>query len=107
MAIKFDPIDLEPKKVNTAFIKSQFKKLGRDYVSIFVLMTILQPRKFAFFDVEVSAGSLDHTLSDLISWKHLLNNYLVACKFKSTSIRMIIHNVERGRKIYFLFFSCL
>ena len=78
MGIKFD--SMKPIKSTSTFLKAQFKKIGRDYMIIMMLVSVLKPRKFAFFDVEVSADSMDHTIFDVLSWRHLLNNYLLTCK---------------------------
>lgn len=79
MGIKFDPILMEAKKINNRFLKTQLIKLCRDYIAIISLMSLLKPQQYALFDVEISADSMDHTLSQILGWRHLLNNFLVAC----------------------------
>ena len=78
MGFKFD--EKGPKKVTTSFLMSQSLKLARDYIIIVALITILKPRRYALFNVDVSADSIQHNISDLMSWRHLVNNYLVACE---------------------------
>ncbi len=81
MAIKFDTSNMEPSRTSSTFLKMQMMKLCRDYLSIVALMTMLQPRKFEFFETEISVDSMDHSLLDLISLKHIVNNFFVACKY--------------------------
>lgn len=78
MGIDFDTSKMQPIHTSMAFLKTQFMKLGRDYVSIIALMTALKPQKYEFFEVDIKAGSMDHSLLGLLSWRHIVNNYLVA-----------------------------
>ena len=77
MSIKYDPINMEAVHTNTLFLKSQFVKLGRDYLAIIALM---KAQNFQLFDMKVSLNSMKPKFSDLITWRHLLNNYFAACK---------------------------
>jgi len=101
MGIDFGTTDMEPIHTTLSFLKTQMMKLGRDYVSIVALMTVLRPRKFEYFELEITADSMDHSLLDLISWRHIVNNYLVALLLsislsQSTLGISIIYNICYG-----------
>mmetsp|Transcript_10210 Transcript_10210/g.11313 ORF Transcript_10210/g.11313 Transcript_10210/m.11313 type:complete len:420 (-) Transcript_10210:12-1271(-) len=78
MGIKFDPKTNDLIPVTVKFIRMQLLTFGRDYVFVVSLMSILKPKDYEFFDVKTHADSLDHSFYELLSWRHLLNNYLVA-----------------------------
>mmetsp|Transcript_9582 Transcript_9582/g.18814 ORF Transcript_9582/g.18814 Transcript_9582/m.18814 type:complete len:329 (-) Transcript_9582:153-1139(-) len=87
--IRFDPVAGEPRRVSRQFLLKQLATLARDFAVASMVISILQPYNYEFFDTnanantntnrrEVHVHSMDHGLSDLFSWQHLLNNYLVA-----------------------------
>lgn len=81
MGIKFDNLKMEAIRINSQFMKTQLMKLGRDYVSIIILMTILKHNEYQVFEEEVCneiRGPI--LLSHFLSWRHLVNNFLTACK---------------------------
>ena len=79
--IEFDPITAQPKRVSRQFFWKRFKTLGRDFVVASLLISILKQYDYEVFDTKYKAHSTDHSLQDLFSWQHLLNNFLVACEY--------------------------
>eukprot|EP00536_Pseudo-nitzschia_multiseries_P016613 jgi/Psemu1/221861/e_gw1.1164.26.1 len=76
--VDFDPISGEPKRASPYFLGKRLATLARDFAISGVLLSILKPYNYEFFDVSRELYSMDHNLGDLFSWQHLLNNYLVA-----------------------------
>lgn len=67
-----------PKGVSRTYFKRRLSQLGRDYLIVMAVICVLKPYNFEFFDTSTNVDSLEHTLQEMISWKHLLNNFLVA-----------------------------
>lgn len=68
-----------PKKVSLPFISKRLKSIGRDYILIAFLISILHHYDYEFFDTRHPVyATTEHSFSDLFSWQHLLNNFLVA-----------------------------
>ena len=80
--ISFDPATAEPKRVSRKFLMKRLKTLGRDYLIVSSLFSVMKEYDFAFFDTERPAHAFDHPLQDLISWQHLLNNFINAGEFR-------------------------
>eukprot|EP00584_Thalassiosira_punctigera_P010869 CAMPEP_0172545780 /NCGR_PEP_ID=MMETSP1067-20121228/15645_1 /TAXON_ID=265564 ORGANISM="Thalassiosira punctigera, Strain Tpunct2005C2" /NCGR_SAMPLE_ID=MMETSP1067 /ASSEMBLY_ACC=CAM_ASM_000444 /LENGTH=426 /DNA_ID=CAMNT_0013332595 /DNA_START=168 /DNA_END=1448 /DNA_ORIENTATION=- len=76
--ISFDPVTLEPKRASFEFITKRFKTIGRDFVIGSFIISILHQYDYEFFDTRLPPHSSEHTLADLVSWRHLLNNFFVA-----------------------------
>jgi hypothetical protein len=79
--ILFDPATSEPKRASRKFLTKRLKTLGRDYLIVSSLFSVMKEYDFAFFDTERPAHAFDHPLQDLISWQHLLNNFINAGEF--------------------------
>jgi len=80
--IAFDPVSEEPKRVSSKYLMRELKTLGREFVIVSVLISILEPYRYALFETRHEVHSMDHSLQDLFSWQHLMNNYLVACEYR-------------------------
>lgn len=77
-----DPTTKKPVKANG---KDILRKLKDAIIAIFVcciFYSVFIPSNFAPFEVRVPAHSLDHTLSDLFSAGHLMNNFFAALMFQ-------------------------
>ncbi len=79
--IVFDAADGKPKRVSLKFLTKRMKTLGRDFFLMTLLISILKHYDYEFFNTKHSAFSTEHSLRDLISWQHLMNNFLVASEY--------------------------
>ena len=83
MGLSFGEKNLEnPRKLSTKYFSQQLMKLSRGYMLIVPLLSFLNANKYIVFQTGFEVDSSDHTLWDLLSWKHLVNNYANACKYK-------------------------
>lgn len=76
--IVFDLETAQPKSTSLKFLSKRLKSLGRDYIIVSFITSILHEFGYEYFDTKLPADSLDHSLADLFSWQHLLNNFFVA-----------------------------
>mmetsp|Transcript_6870 Transcript_6870/g.12241 ORF Transcript_6870/g.12241 Transcript_6870/m.12241 type:complete len:425 (-) Transcript_6870:130-1404(-) len=76
--IDFDTVTKTPKRISSNFISKRLKAIGREYVLMLFLISILHHYDYEFFDTKHHAYGTEHSFHDLFSWQHLLNNYLVA-----------------------------
>ena len=79
--ITFDSVTGNPKRVSRKFFLNRVKTLGRDFVIVSFIISILKQYDYAFFDTTHKAHSMEHSLQELFSWQHLLNNFLVAREY--------------------------
>lgn len=70
-----------PVRAKFQYVKKQFAKLARDYFLVTIIISFLSNRDYAVFKTEFESHSLEHGLKDILSWKHMLNNFLLACKY--------------------------
>ena len=63
---------------NFKFLSKRLTTLGRDFIIVAALVSILNEYDYEFFDTSLPADSLDHSMAELFSWQHLLNNFFVA-----------------------------
>jgi hypothetical protein len=78
--LSFDPDKEELIKSSRSYLSKQLKIILRDFIIICVIMSILAPRDWELFQVHHDISSFNCSLQDLLSWRHLINNYLVAGK---------------------------
>ena len=76
--VKFDEDKQEPKRVSLKYFQQQLQIVGTYFIYTGLLMSLLWHYDWELFELQSSVDSFDHSLSELISWKHLLNNYFVA-----------------------------
>ena len=76
--MEFDDNQQTPKFVTQKFLVQRLTTLLRDFFIVSLLISVLIPHRYQFFDTEAAVDSMDHTLSELLSWQHLCNNLLVA-----------------------------
>ena len=76
--ISFDAENGKPKRVSFEFLSKRLTTLGRDFIIVAALVSILNEYDYEFFDTSLPADSLDHSMAELFSWQHLLNNFFVA-----------------------------
>mmetsp|Transcript_22298 Transcript_22298/g.51072 ORF Transcript_22298/g.51072 Transcript_22298/m.51072 type:complete len:422 (-) Transcript_22298:190-1455(-) len=76
--IVFDPVAGKPKRISRKFLSKQLKALGRDFALMTIIISILKRYNYEFFYTKHHAYSSEHSLQDILSWQHLLNNFLVA-----------------------------
>ena len=114
--MEFDPSTGTPKRVTQLFFRKRLATLGRDFVIVSLLISFLKPYEFEFFDSSSSTiaiaaaaaapvNSVDHTLLEMLSWKHLLNNFLVAflisASLSQSSLGVsLVYNIIYGVQTY-------
>mmetsp|Transcript_3160 Transcript_3160/g.5335 ORF Transcript_3160/g.5335 Transcript_3160/m.5335 type:complete len:411 (+) Transcript_3160:89-1321(+) len=76
--VKFDDDKQEPKRVSIEYFRQQFQIVGTYFIYTGLLMSLLWHYDWQLFELQSSVDSFDHSLSELMSWKNLLNNYFVA-----------------------------
>ena len=76
--VKFDERKEEPKCVSLQYYMEQLKIIGGYFVYTGVVMSILWHYDWELFTLPSEVDSFDHTLYELLSWKHLVNNYFMA-----------------------------
>mmetsp|Transcript_4619 Transcript_4619/g.9732 ORF Transcript_4619/g.9732 Transcript_4619/m.9732 type:complete len:464 (+) Transcript_4619:49-1440(+) len=70
-----------PKRASWEFFRKRLATLGRDFAIVSVVVSVLKPCGYEFFetgDIAAAVYSMDHTLQEMVSWRHLLNNFFVA-----------------------------
>lgn len=77
-SIVFDPITEQPKRANLEFFSKRLKTIGREFIIVSGITSILHEYGYEYFSTKLSADSLEHSLADLFTWQHLLNNFSVA-----------------------------
>jgi hypothetical protein len=108
--MEFDPTMGTPKRVSNQFFRKRLVTLGRDFVIVSLVISVLKPYEFEFFDIRTShiaatVGSMEHTLQEIFSWKHLLNNFLVAflisASLSQSSLGVsLVYNIFYGVQTY-------
>ena len=78
--ISYDTKTLEPKRASLKYLWKQFVKLVSGFVSVSLLISVLKQCDYEYFETGYPANSMDQSLRDLFSWRHMLNNFLLACK---------------------------
>ena len=76
--VAFDEDKQEPKRVSHKYFRQQLQVVGTYFIYTGLLMSLLWHYDWELFDLQSGVDSFDHSLSELISWRHLLNNYFVA-----------------------------
>ena len=76
--ISFDQITLDPKGVSLGFLSRRLKTIGRDFIIVSFVISILKEHDYEYFDTALPPDSLDHSIADLFSWQHTANNFFVA-----------------------------
>lgn len=76
--VKFDEDKQEPTRVSLQYFQEQLQISGTYFIYTGLLMSLLWHYDWELFEVQSDVNSFDHSISELISWKHLMNNYLVA-----------------------------
>jgi len=76
--VKFDEHKQEPKRVSLQYFQQQLQIAGTYFIYTGLLMSLLWHYDWELFEVESDVNSFDHSLRELISWKHLMNNYFMA-----------------------------
>jgi hypothetical protein len=69
------------------------------------VICILKPYEYEFFDTHTAVDSMNHTLSEMISWRHLLNNlfvaFLVSASLSQSSLGVsLVYNLLYGFQTY-------
>ena len=78
--ISYDTKTLEPKRASLKYLWKQLVKIMSGFVSVSLLISVLKQCDYEYFDTGYPANSMDQSLRDLFSWRHMLNNFLLACK---------------------------
>ena len=78
--ISYDTETLEPKRASLKYLWKQFVKIMSGFVSVSLLISVLKQCDYEYFETGYPANSMDQSLRDLFSWRHMLNNFLLACK---------------------------
>jgi hypothetical protein len=103
--MEFDTSKQAPKRVTLAFFRKRLATLGRDFGIVSVVICILKPYEYEFFDTHTAVDSMNHTLSEMISWRHLLNNlfvaFLVSASLSQSSLGVsLVYNLLYGFQTY-------
>lgn len=107
LGIDFDTDRMEetPKRVSREFFRKRLLVIGRDVLVISLLVSVLKNCEYEVFETSREVYSMDHTLQEIFSWQHLLNNFLVALLL-STSLSQgslcagILYNIVYGYQTY-------
>ncbi len=96
--MEFDSSKNQPKHVTKDFLFQRLGTLGRDFVIVSLLISVLAEYDYEFFDTNTDVDSMDHTLSEMFSWMHLFNNFFVAmlisCSLSQSSLGVsLIYNL--------------
>mmetsp|Transcript_14668 Transcript_14668/g.40772 ORF Transcript_14668/g.40772 Transcript_14668/m.40772 type:complete len:420 (+) Transcript_14668:915-2174(+) len=83
-SIDFDRVSGDPKQVSLRFFGKRLATLARDFAINCALFSILKPFNYEPFETNREVHSMDRDLTDLFSWQHLFNNYLIALLISST-----------------------
>jgi len=67
-----------PVRAKSQYIRKQLAKLVRDYFLLSIIISFLSKRDYIVFETEFESHSLEHGLKDLLSWRHMANNFLIA-----------------------------
>ena len=86
--LDFDPESGEPKHTSWKFLQQKLIKIAKDFIYCSLLLSLLSPYDYALFETELDAHSMDHSLWQLFSWQHLVNNYLMACKYLGHKLKL-------------------
>ena len=76
--VKFDESKQEPKRVSLQYFQTQLQIIGIYFVYTGAVMSILWHYDWELFTLPSAVDSFDHTLFEMLSWKHLVNNYFMA-----------------------------
>lgn len=76
--LKFDEKTEEPVRATMKYILEKLKMIGLYFIYTGSLMSILWHYDWEFFKTGSKVDSFDHSFRELVSWRHLINNYLVA-----------------------------
>jgi len=76
--VKFDQNKEEPKRVSLNYFQKQLRIVGTYFIYTGLLMSLLWHYDWELFEIQSDVDSFDHTFHELISWKHLVNNYFMA-----------------------------
>lgn len=87
--ISFDPVTESPIRATPQYIKKQCEKLARDTLLAAFFVSLLSQYDYAFFETNVEAHTLEHSLFDMLSWRHMANNYLTACKYSICIVALL------------------
>ena len=104
--IKFDGNQKNsPERVTHQFFAKRLRTLGRDFVIVSVLISILAPTNYEFFDTHSNVDAMNHSLSEMVSWKHLFNNglvaFLISASLSQSSLGVsLIYNILYGYQTY-------
>ena len=77
-SISFDHTTSNPIPISLDFISKRLKTLLRDFFIVSFLISILNEYDYEYFNTTLPPDSLEHSLTDIFSWQHLVNNFLVA-----------------------------
>eukprot|EP00531_Pseudo-nitzschia_arenysensis_P002286 CAMPEP_0116115152 /NCGR_PEP_ID=MMETSP0329-20121206/354_1 /TAXON_ID=697910 /ORGANISM="Pseudo-nitzschia arenysensis, Strain B593" /LENGTH=308 /DNA_ID=CAMNT_0003608565 /DNA_START=107 /DNA_END=1033 /DNA_ORIENTATION=+ len=103
--MEFDSSTNEPKPVTKEFLFQRLGTLGRDFVIVSLLISLLAEYDYEFFDTNTDVDSMNHSLSEMFSWMHLLNNFfmamLISCSLSQSSLGVsLIYNLLYGVQTY-------
>jgi len=103
--MEFDPVAGTPKRVSRPFFRKRLATLGRDFAIVAVVISVLQPYRYEVFETHRAVESMDHTLHEMVSWQHLLNNFLVgvlvSASLSQSSIGVsLLYNIVYGVQTY-------
>ncbi len=65
--IAFDPVTMRPKRASRPFFSKRLRAVGRDFVVISFVISILNKHDYEFFDTKLLAHLLEHSLVDLFA----------------------------------------
>jgi hypothetical protein len=77
-SITFDDITSNPIPISLDFISRRLRTILRDFVIVSAIISILKEYGYESFNTTLPPDSMEHSLAELFSWQHLVNNFLVA-----------------------------
>jgi len=105
LGMEFDPLTGNPKRVSREFFRKRLTTLGRDFAIVSLIISFLKPYEYEFFETHRAVDSMDHTLQEVFSWQHLLNNlfvaFLISACLSQFSIGVsLVYNIFYGVQTY-------
>ena len=89
--LNFDPHTKLPAAPKSHIMQT-FKKFVLSFLTLSLLSSLLNTYDFELYDIGVPINSLNHSILDLISLPHLVNNFLLAGTFAKYRRFLQIHN---------------
>ena len=77
-SITFDDTTSNPIPISLDFISRRLRTILRDFVIVSAIISILKEYGYESFNTTLPPDSMEHSLAELFSWQHLVNNFLVA-----------------------------